>query len=240
MTILPFLALVLSACGGGGSATPVGPAAIASVEIVDTVITLTAIESSHQYSAAARDSNGVLIPNTTIAWSSSDTDVATVDTSGLAVARGAGEVQIQAMAGGKSATSTLTIMQEIVRVDISPVTATLRSVGATQQFQAVPRDANDHEVALAIVTWQSSDPSVVAVDANGLATSIAFGTADIVASADGVSASALVSIVLPGPFTLTPVDWRMPVNSQVQFTAALENGGAACLVDWRFARCRGD
>ena len=210
-TILPFLALVLSACGGGGNGAPVGPAAIASVEIVDTVITLTAIESSHQYSAVARDSNGVLIPNTTIAWSSSDTDVATVDASGLAVARGVGEVQVRALAGGISATSTLTVMQAIVSVDISPVTTTLRSVGATQKFQAVPRDANDHEVAFAIVTWQSSDPSVVSVDANGLATAIAFGTADIVASADGVSASALVSIVLPGPFTLTPIDWALIV-----------------------------
>jgi hypothetical protein len=225
------ICLVLSACGGGGSSGPGGPAPIASVEIFDTVITLTAIESSHQYSAVVRDSNGVNIPNTTIVWSSSDTDVATVDLSGLAVARGVGEVQIQALASGKSDTTTLTVMQAIVSVDISPVTTTLGSVGATLMFQAVPRDANDYEVASAIVTWQSSDPSVVSVDANGLATAIALGTADIVASADGVSASALVSIVLPGPYTLTPIDWRMPVSSQVPFTVAHENDGTE-IFDW--------
>ena len=47
------------------------------------------------------------------------------------------------------------------------------------------------------VTWTSSDPSVATVDANGLVTAVAPGTATITATADGVSATCTVTVTRP-------------------------------------------
>src|SRR6218665_3848667 len=70
------------------------------------------------------------------------------------------------------------------------------AVGSTQQLKAIvgPADAANQEVS-----WSSSDPSKAAVDANGLATGVAEGTATITATAkdgSGVTGTATVTVTL--------------------------------------------
>ena len=68
------------------------------------------------------------------------------------------------------------------------------SVDDTATLTAIvtPDDATNKTV-----TWTSSDPSVATVDANGLVTAVAPGTATITATADGVSATCTVTVTRP-------------------------------------------
>jgi hypothetical protein len=64
---------------------------------------------------------------------------------------------------------------------VSPKASTL-SIGETKQLTAEIRDGNGTVLNLP-VTWTSSDPDIVTVNANGLVTAIAAGNGSVVASA---------------------------------------------------------
>lgn len=96
---------------------------------------------------------------------------------------------------------------EVRALTIAPDSRTLTSLGATQQFTAEARDSGGNVLADITFTWSSTDTSVATVDATGLATSQAPGTASIIAEAQGVadtatlvvdtSSSNLRSVVVP-------------------------------------------
>jgi hypothetical protein len=70
----------------------------------------------------------------------------------------------------------------VTGVTVTPDAATI-NIGATRQLTATVAPANATNQA---VTWSSSDPAVATVDANGLVTAVAAGTATItVTTADG-------------------------------------------------------
>lgn len=69
-------------------------------------------------------------------------------------------------------------------------------LGSTQQFSATARDASGNPVApQPVFTWSSSNPSVVSVNASGLATAVGDGVASITASASRVTSNAVTLTV---------------------------------------------
>ena len=82
----------------------------------------------------------------------------------------------------------------VVSVEVSPSAETI-AVGATLQLTAEAFDANGQAVAGAEFSWESSDASVATVDATGLVTGIAEGTATITASAGDARGTATVTVV---------------------------------------------
>ncbi len=121
-------------------------------------------------------------------WTSSDKSVATVDASGNITAIKAGTVTITATAAdgsGKSASCKITVKPAVVTV--SKITIDSASVsleeGATATIKAIVTPSNATNATL---TWTSSDPSVVSVDASGKVTALKEGTAIItIAANDG-------------------------------------------------------
>ena len=79
-------------------------------------------------------------------------------------------------------------------VTVSPATHELTALGATVQLTAEAFDANGHRVAGAEFSWESSDPSVATVDAAGLVTGVAEGTATITASAGDVPGTTHIAV----------------------------------------------
>jgi uncharacterized protein YjdB len=73
-------------------------------------------------------------------------------------------------------------------VAVSPDAHTLTAVGETIQLAASARDAADNPVGGVTFAWKSSDLSVATVDAIGLVTAAAEGTAEITATAPGGAA----------------------------------------------------
>ena len=93
-------------------------------------------------------------------------------------------------------------------VDVLPITATL-AAGTVKQLEAVVTPAGED------VTWASSDENVATVDASGLVSAVAAGTATITASTAGASGKATIDVYTPREFTVhfyRPADWSTSLN----------------------------
>jgi DNA/RNA endonuclease G (NUC1) len=82
----------------------------------------------------------------------------------------------------------------IASVTVTPNTASVVE-DETQQFTATAFDAEGTQVGGATFTWSSDDPDVAGVDANGLATGLASGDAQVIATApNGVAGTASLHV----------------------------------------------
>jgi uncharacterized protein YjdB len=125
-----------------------------------------------------------------VTWSSSNTSIATVNSSGLVTANNtglAGTSVIRATAtdgSGVFGEATLTVSPvNVTSVSVTPETATIVGLGNTQQLTATisPNNATNKNI-----TWASSDDAIATVNASGLVTSIAAGVVTItVTTEDG-------------------------------------------------------
>ena len=79
-------------------------------------------------------------------------------------------------------------------VTVSPASATLTALGETTRLTAEVRDQNGQVMAGAAVAWASSDASVAGVDASGLVTAAANGSATITATVGSASGTAAVTV----------------------------------------------
>ena len=79
-------------------------------------------------------------------------------------------------------------------VAVSPATAEFSALGASVQLTAEVRDQSGNVMAGAAVAWSSTAASVATVDAAGLVTAVANGTATITAASGGVSGTAAVTV----------------------------------------------
>ena len=132
--------------------------------------------------------------NKTVTWSSSDASVASVDGNGKVTALKLGSATITATAGGQSATCEVTV--DPVPVDsitLNKTSVTLK-VGQSITLTATvnPSNATDKTV-----TWNSSDPTVATIDADGKLTAITPGLVTIYANAGGTFVTCEVTVALP-------------------------------------------
>ena len=159
--------------------------------------------------------------NKDVTWESSDTSVATVDTSGLVTAVGAGTATITVTTADQSKTATCEVTVTAASVPVTGVT--LSQNQASLYYNRTPNTltltatvAPDNATNKA-VTWTSSNPSVATVK-NGVVTAVAPGTAVITATAaDGSGASASC--------TVTVSSYLPPANPNYRITVEATQGG---------------
>ena len=111
-------AVTLAACGGGGTGL-VGISGGTTDGLVTTVDNIQVTPSSpilfglgatQPFTAVAKDADGTTVLGKTFTWSSSDTNVATIDpSSGIATAVANGSTLITATTDGVSGTASLTV-----------------------------------------------------------------------------------------------------------------------------------
>ncbi|MGD0631002.1 MAG: Ig-like domain-containing protein [Terracidiphilus sp.] len=126
-----------------------------------------------------------------VTWASSAPAVATVSSSGLATAVGAGSTTITAsMTGSIAATATLTVTAtgggtaggSLVSLAIIPGTQSVASPTQTSQFIAIGTTSSGAtEDLTSKVTWGSSSAQVATITPAGLATAVSQGTTTITA-----------------------------------------------------------
>ena len=162
---------------------------ITSVTLNKTSITLTEQET-FQLSASVSPDNAT---DKTVAWSSSNTAIATVSNNGLVTAVKEGTATITAKAGDKTATCTVTVSKKVIPVTAITLNKTSLALTEQESFQlsaaVSPDDATDKTV-----TWSSSNTSVATVSQNGLVTAIAVGSATITATAGEKKATCTVTV----------------------------------------------
>lgn len=102
---------------------------------------------------------------------------------------------------------------QVTTVTVSPSSATLEALDATQSFSAEALD-QDGDPMSASFSWSSSDEAVATVSSSGQATAVGNGTATIEATASGVTGSASLTVeqvpdsveVQPDSVTVTASD----------------------------------
>jgi uncharacterized protein YjdB len=140
--------------------------------------------------------------NKNIIWSSSNTNVAAVDSSGKVTAKGKGEAKITVKTedGGKMSTCAVTVVQPPTSVTLNKSNTTI-NVGGTETLTATVKPDNADNKS---VTWTSSNTGVATVNSSGVVTAKAKGTATITATtvAGGLQATCAVT-VLQQPTSVT-------------------------------------
>lgn len=206
---------------GGATLTVTQPASVlTSIDASPSTASIQA-GSTQQFTVVGFDQYGNAMTGITYAWSSSNTNVASVSginaegkTIGVASGIAAGSTQITVNAGGVTATVSLNVTSppppppppQVNTITVVSSNGSI-SVGGTQQLSAFATDQYGSAMSGVSFNWTSSDPTVASVDANGLATGLAAGTAQISASAQGVSSNAVSLTITPNvpndPLTVT-------------------------------------
>lgn len=127
----------------------------------------------------------------TVAWSSDNEEVATVDQNGLVTAVGKGTANITATAGGQSASCKVTVNAPLQGIQITGEQSTIKK-GQTTQLSVIyePEDTTDD----ATVTWSSDNEDVATVDQTGLVKAVADGTANIKAKVGTLEATYAITV----------------------------------------------
>jgi uncharacterized protein YjdB len=215
-------ALIQATSEGKSSSAPVNvsapaPIPVASISVSPASSTLQ-VGATVQLSATTLDANNNVLTGRVVGWSSANTAVATVSSTGLVRAVAGGSVSITAASEGKTATAAITVSPPpVATVSVSPASPSIQ-VGATVQLSAVTRDANNNVLAGRVVTWSSSNTAVGTVSASGLVTGVAAGSATITATSEGKTASSSLTVTAPAPVPVSTV-------SVSPATATLQIGG---------------
>jgi hypothetical protein len=137
---------------------------------------------------------------TAINYTSSNTAVATINSSGLIIALSAGTTLINVTAGGASASLTLSIDGNVSgSVIVVPSTATV-SVGGQQQYAFAVSTTLGNPARAKSVNWSTGDGTKAQVNASGLATALA-ATAGVSICATATDAPTATGC---GTLTITP------------------------------------
>ena len=163
-------------------------AATSTVTVTETTIQVTGVVvnpdavsiengTNTQLTAAVFPSNAT---NQTVIWSTANSGIATVDSSGLVTAVAEGSVNISATTenGDFVATSVVTITETPIQVTgvIVKSNSISITVGGISQLTTTisPPEANDYSIS-----WSSSDPNIATIDENGLITAVSEGATTI-------------------------------------------------------------
>ena len=170
---------------------------VTGVKLSATVAELT-IGNSKQLTAAISPTNAT---NKGVTWSSSNTNVASVSSSGVVVAKGEGTATITVRTddGGYTAACTIRVSKPspsvvaVTGVKLSAIGIEL-PVGGSKRLSATITPSNATNKG---VTWSSDNTSVAAVNASGLITAKGEGTATVTVRTDdgGYTATCKITVV---------------------------------------------
>jgi uncharacterized protein YjdB len=220
----------------------VAPLAIDTIVVSPLSASVTAGQAL-QLSAVAKDESGGVLTGRTITWSSSNTSLATVSSSGLVTGVAAGIAGITASSEGKLTTATITILAPVTApvatVTVTPATAGVL-VGQTVQLTATPKDAGGAALTGRTVTWASSNTGVASVSSSGVVTGVGAGAATITATSETAQGVSTVTVTTataptnPGTVTGLSVASRTDRSVTLSFTEVGDGAGLPASYDVRF------
>ncbi len=132
------------------------------------------------------DSSNREIPTADVTWSSDNTRVAAVNSSGLVTARGPGTTYVRASSGSLSKSVKVSVYNRTARIVVSPSSYTLKAIGDKVTLTATVYDSNNAVVTGETILWLSAFEGIATVDLNtGEVTAVAKGVTTIVAFVPG-------------------------------------------------------
>jgi uncharacterized protein YjdB len=177
------------------------------------------------------DADGSPLPDRPVEWESSNAAIASVNQSGVISALSLGTANIVAKSEGARGQGRLDVIPR-ARINVASVAVALSAasiaVGQTTNATATLRDASGNTLTGRSITWSSSNTGVATVSSSGVATAVGAGSANIVASSEGQSGSAALTVTAPPPapvasVTVSPANAAITVGQTQQLTATLRD-----------------
>lgn len=173
--------------------------------------------------------DSVIVSNPIITYGSSDATIATVSADGVVTAISVGNCTITCSYFGVNSILNVTVQAKPIvhtySIDLSGNSNSLH-LGDTLQLTAICKD-NDVTVDSPVITWSSSNESIMTIDSNGLITSIALGSATITGQFNGVTGTLDLNVIeRPHTYTIT-----LSESSKSLYTGNTYNIVALCTDD---------
>ena len=200
ITLVVSFALGCSSGSDAGGGDPPTPEPVASVTVTAAQSSVV-VGASVQMSVTTLDASGNTLTGRTVAWSTSDAVVASVNTSGSVTGESIGEATITATSEGRTGSASITVMTDVASVVVIPDPAVVIST-LSVQMTATPQEAGGLPLTGKTVTWTTADASIATVDANGLVTGGTPGSTTVSATSEGVTGQATVDVLTPPPVLL--------------------------------------
>lgn len=201
------IACTFAACKKAGEDVPVAPVVTVPerLEITPTTSSILTGQTA-QFTLKFYNNLGVLATLPTgIVWSSDNVAIATVNQTGLATAVAVGQANIKAAYNTISATAAITVAANntvLSTITIAPLTTQEILLNGTVNLSATGTNLLGGVISGLTFNWMSNAPTSVQVNSAGMATGLAYGSANITATANGIqSAPTMVQVIRQGNFT---------------------------------------
>jgi hypothetical protein len=234
--IIAILTLSLSMLSAQDAAKPQEAAqtSVAPAVVEITPKTLDAqVGQKVKFSASAKDAAGNAIDAKPSVWFAAPFDLAGADESGEVTFHMPGIVTVGAVIAGKTGYATVNVANSQVKsLEIEllphPIVA-----GSAEKLSATARTENGNPRADAPIKWTSDKPSVASVDAAGLVTGVAPGSATIKAASDSATGTLKVQVVRDTvrKLSVKPATAEARTGDVVHFSAAAD-GAKDPAVHW--------
>lgn len=186
--------------GRSGSASiTVQPVPVASVTVSPGSGTLD-VGGTLSLMATTSDASGGMLSGRSVAWSSSNSQVATVSSTGVVSAVSPGSTTITATSEGKSGSAAITVRAPVASITITPPTAAIRK-NQSVNLTATLRDASGNVLSDRTVEWSvsGSGNSHLSITSTGPLTATATGknntgSSTVIAVAEGKQATAVIIV----------------------------------------------
>src|SRR6266513_665473 len=193
--------ITATSSGKAGTATitvTAAPAVVATVTVAPTSASVVA-GATVNLQATVKDQYGNAMTGQSVTWSTSNAAAATVNSSGVVTGVAAGSATITAASSGKSGTAAVTVTAPasvVTTVSVAPGAASV-VVGATVSLQVTVKDQNGNVMTGQTITWSTSNPASATVNASGVVSGVAAGSATITAMSSGKSGTAAITVTAP-------------------------------------------
>ena len=197
------------------ASTPPPPPVVTTVTVTPVTASIV-VGATATLQATVKDAQGNVMTGQSVAWSTSDANAATVNSSGVVTGVAVGSPTITATSSGKSGTSSITVTAGpppppvVTTVTVTPGTASI-AVGATVALLATVRDAQGNVMTGQTVAWSTNNAAAATVSSSGVVTGIAGGQATITAMSSGKAGTSTVTVTaapLPGGTLLFQEDFQ--------------------------------
>lgn len=210
--------VITVACGSRSATCTVTVAEVrpcTNLSLGKTSISFTALEKTHTLTYTVTPNN----TTDTISWKSSNTSVATVNSSGVVTSKAAGTATITATCGSKSATCSVKVTVACTSISLNKTLLNFDGVGGSQTLTISKSPSNTTDT----VSWSTSNASVATVS-NGKVTAVGDGSCTITVTCGSKSATCSVKVITRvnyATMVLNPNRLTIPTGSSKSFTVTL-------------------
>ncbi|HYK42242.1 MAG TPA: Ig-like domain-containing protein [Thermoanaerobaculia bacterium] len=165
----------------------------ARIDVTPKKLKIYGLDRPQRLTARLLDSKERPLELGTANWESASADVATVDSGGLVTPKSEGKTTVTARYDKVSTQIPVEVI-DVKAVEVSPANPRLVGPAGTQiPLDAIVKNSKDKPIGL-VPVWTTASPAVATVSPAGIVTSIAKGTAMIVAKVGDVQGACEVTV----------------------------------------------